>query len=158
VAPVLALGIFLATLALIVVTGRAVQPFQPEFSRSTPDPTMTPVSGSMKGPAPLELIALGQVRDDDSITVTGMVRNPTAGARLDRLSAVVLLFSRSGEFLGTGRGALEFPTLTAGSESAFTISVASAREVGRYRIRFRSDDKVVPHVDRRNRGSDSRLN
>ena len=36
-----------------------------------------------------------------------------------------------------------------GGESRFVVSVPSAADVGRYRVSFRTDDRVVPHVDRR---------
>jgi hypothetical protein len=41
------------------------------------------------------------------------------------------------------------PVLAPGSETAFVVTVPHANEVGRYRVSFRSDDRVVPHVDRR---------
>ena len=98
---------------------------------------------------PLELVALGHRRDADQLTVRGVVRNPPAGADRDRLSAVVFLFTANGEFLTSGRAALESPGLHPGGESTFIVTVPGAGDVGRYRVSFRTDDHIVPHVDRR---------
>jgi hypothetical protein len=81
--------------------------------------------------------------------VRGVVRNPVAAAQLDRVTAVVFLYNREGGFLSTGRAAVVPGALTPGGESSFIISVADAGDVGRYRVSFRTDDRVIPHVDRR---------
>ena len=39
--------------------------------------------------------------------------------------------------------------LAPGSESPFVVTVAGAGDVGRYRISFRADDRIVAHVDTR---------
>jgi len=44
---------------------------------------------------------------------------------------------------------VESPALVPGGESRFIVSVPSAADVGRYRVSFRTDDRVVAHVDRR---------
>ena len=98
---------------------------------------------------PLELVALGYEREGDRLTVRGIVRNPSSGAPLDALTAVVFLFNGDGRFLGSGRATVESPALGPGGESAFLVTVPGARAVGRYRVSFRSEDRVVPHVDRR---------
>ena len=36
-----------------------------------------------------------------------------------------------------------------GGESPFVVTVPGAADVGRYRVSFRTDDRVVPHIDRR---------
>jgi hypothetical protein len=151
-AAVLALGIFavVSALALIVATGRAGRS-PAGLSEPASPVTLPSVPASSSGSAPLELVALGQDRDDDRITVRGVVRNPSARG-IDHLAAVVLLFNRRGDFIGTGRAPIEPPTLRSGSQAAFSVTVAHGREVGRYRIRFDRDDHVVPHVDRRTRG------
>lgn len=100
-------------------------------------------------PLPLELVALGHDRDGDRLTVRGIVRNPSSGARVDRLTAVVFMFNRDGGFLGSGRATVESPALGPGGESTFVVTVPGAAAVGRYRVSFRTDDRVVPHVDRR---------
>ncbi len=100
-------------------------------------------------PLPLELVALGHDRDGDRLTVRGVVRNPSSGAAVQRLTAVVFLFNRDGGFLGSGRATVESPALAPGGESTFVVTVPGAAEVGRYRVSFRTEDRVVPHVDRR---------
>jgi hypothetical protein len=68
---------------------------------------------------------------------------------MDHLTAVVLLFNQQGGFLTSARSPVESATLPPGSETTFSISVPGAADVGRYRVSFRTDDRVVPHVDRR---------
>ena len=99
--------------------------------------------------APLELVALGHERDGDRLIVRGVVRNPAAGARVDRLTAVVFLFNRDGGFLTSGRTMIEPSALVPGGESIFVVTIPGAAEVGRYRVSFRTDDRIVPHLDRR---------
>jgi len=151
-APVLALGILaiVVALALIVATRQAVW-----RSAEIATPAAARGANLAKAPAPLELTALGQERANDRLTVRGIVRNPGSGTTLDHLAAVVLLFNARGEFLRTGRAPVERVILGPGSESMFSVTVEGARDVGRYRIRFHRDDRIVPHVDRRNRGSDA---
>ena len=98
---------------------------------------------------PLELVALGHERDGDRLIVRGIVRNPTSGAAVDRLTAVVFLFNRDGGFLSSGRVAVETAALRPGTESTFVVTVPGAGAVDRYRVSFRTDDRIVPHVDRR---------
>jgi hypothetical protein len=102
-------------------------------------------------PLPLELVALGHDRDGDRLTVRGVVRNPSAGTAVNRLTAVVLMFNHEGGFLGSGRATVESSVLAPGGESTFVVTVPGAAAVGRYRVSFRTDDRVVPHVDRRER-------
>jgi hypothetical protein len=68
---------------------------------------------------------------------------------VDRLTAVVLVFNRDGGFLASGRAVVESPALEPGGESTFVVTVRDAGDVARYRVSFRTDDRVVPHVDRR---------
>jgi hypothetical protein len=140
--------------ALIVVIGRASRPVSGPGSSETHAPASSaPVASVGQAPAPLELLALGQDRDNDRLTVHGILHNPVSGAGFDRLAAVVLLFTHDGEFLGTASARIETPTLGPGAKSAFMVTVAHASQASRYRISFRSDDHVVPHVDLRNRDS-----
>ena len=104
-------------------------------------------------PPLLELVALGHERVGDQLTVRGVVRNPASGAGMDRLTAVVLLFTSDGGFLASGRAVVESPALRPGGESTFVVSVPGAGDVGRYRVSFRTDERVVPHVDRRHEQS-----
>jgi hypothetical protein len=106
-------------------------------------------AAAAESPVPLELLALGHDRDGDRLTVRGVVRNPSVGRAVDRVTAVVFLYDRTGGFLTSGRAAIESPSLTPGAESAFVVVVPGASDVSRYRVSFRTEDRVVPHVDRR---------
>lgn len=99
--------------------------------------------------APLELVALRHQRQGDTLIVSGLVRNPHAGRPVKNLAAVAFTFDRQGAFLTSGRATLDFPQLSTGDESPFSISVPKSAGVGRYRVSFRSEDGIVPHVDRR---------
>ena len=101
--------------------------------------------------APLELVALTHERDGDRLTVRGVVRNPSSGAGLVRLTAVVFLFNRHGGFVASGRAPMDGQELAPGTEAPFAVTIPGAGDVGRYRVSFRTDDRVVPHVDRRDR-------
>jgi flagellar basal body-associated protein FliL len=100
-------------------------------------------------PVPLELVALGHERDGDQLTVRGIIRNPRSGPVINGLTAVVFLFKSDGGFSGSGRAAIGSAALRPGSESTFVVTVPGAHDVARYRVSFRTDDRVVPHVDRR---------
>jgi hypothetical protein len=145
---VLAVGVFaVATaLTLIVVTGRHGQPG-----------AETRAAVMVRPSAPLELVALGHEREGDGIIVRGVVRNPMAGVERDRVAVVVFLFNRDGGFLTSGLAAVDVPALAPGSQSGFIVTVPHAGEVGRYRVSFRSDDRIVPHVDRRDHGPNAQL-
>jgi hypothetical protein len=100
---------------------------------------------------PIELVALGHDRDGDRLTVRGVVRNPSSGVALERVTAVVLVYKQDDGFAGSGRATVDSSTLGPGGETAFTVTVMvpAASAVGRYRVSFRTEDRVVPHVDRR---------
>jgi hypothetical protein len=99
--------------------------------------------------APLELLALAHEREDDRLTVRGIVRNPPNAGEVANLTAVVLLFNQQGGFLTSGRAAVHTGGLRPGMEAPFVVTVPGAAEVGRYRVSFRTESGVVPHVDRR---------
>jgi len=108
-------------------------------------------AGPQQATEPIELVALGHERDGDRLTVRGVVRNPLSGTALDRVAAVVLVFKQDGGFVGSGRASVDSSVLGRGGETAFTVTVPGASQVGRYRVSFRTEDRVVPHVDRRGR-------
>lgn len=100
--------------------------------------------------APLELVALRHTKQNDTLTITGLVQNPKDGRDLTHVTAVAFVFDQSGEFIGSGRAELEFTKVAPGAESPFQITIANAGNVGRYRIGFRTEDGgVLGHVDRR---------
>ena len=99
--------------------------------------------------APLELVSLSHARQNEKLAVSGLVRNPVAGRPVEKLSAVVFLFDRMGTFVASSRAHVDFLKLGGGDESPFVVSLDAPATVARYRVSFRTDDGVVPHIDRR---------
>jgi hypothetical protein len=97
----------------------------------------------------LELVSLRHERQGDGLVISGLVRNPQAGHTVKGLTPVAFAFDRQGGFLTSGRGTLDFPELQPGDESPFSITIPEGASVGRYRVSFRTDAGIVPHVDRR---------
>ncbi|MEO7134054.1 MAG: hypothetical protein ABI024_07515, partial [Vicinamibacterales bacterium] len=104
-------------------------------------------SAAAVGPnSPLELVSLSHQRQNDKLAVSGLVRNPVAGEPIQNLSAVVFLFDRMGTFVTSSRANVDFLKLGAGDESPFVVSLDAPATVARYRVSFRTDDGVIPHV------------
>ncbi|HEX2442975.1 MAG TPA: hypothetical protein VHJ77_03440 [Vicinamibacterales bacterium] len=100
--------------------------------------------------APLELLSLRHERNGEKLTITGLVRNPENGPRLERISAVAFIFDPSGTFVASERALVDFLILSPGEESPFVVNVTAPGRIGRYRIGFRGEDgAVVGHVDHR---------
>lgn len=99
--------------------------------------------------SPLELVSLSHARQNEKLAVSGLVRNPVSGQPVEKLSAVVFLFDRMGTFVTSSRAHVDFLKLGAGDESPFVVSLDAPATVSRYRVSFRTDDGVVPHIDRR---------
>jgi hypothetical protein len=97
----------------------------------------------------LELVSLRHERRGAKLDVTGLVRNPVGGRALEQLTAVVFLFDRQGGFLSSARTHVDYLTLVPGDESPFVISLDAPASVARYRVSFRNQSGVVPHLDRR---------
>ena len=133
-----------ASRAVHAPADRSIQPAQANVERHAD-------TSNAAAEVPIELVALGYERDGDRLIVRGIVRNPSSGVPLDRVTAVVLLFKEDGGFLSSGRATVESPALGPGGETAFAVTVPGAKAVGRYRVSFRSEDRVVPHIDRRHR-------
>ena len=98
---------------------------------------------------PLELIALEHERTGDDLIVRGLVRNPMDAAERDGLSAVVLVLGPGGDVVATARAALPAARLAPGATTPFVVNVTGAADVERFRLSFRVDGRVEPHVDRR---------
>lgn len=108
---------------------------------------------------PLELMTMRHVRRGETLTVTGLVRNPSGGSQVSKLTAVLLAFDRTGTFVATGQAPLDFTILAPGDESPFVVTLPNAAEVSRYRVSFRSDaGAVVRHLDRRTASEVARVN
>ena len=99
--------------------------------------------------SPLELVSLSHARQNDRLAVSGLVRNPVSGKPVERLSAVVFLFDRTGTFVTSSKAHVDFLKIGAGDESPFVVSLDAPATVARYRVSFRTDEGVVPHIDRR---------
>jgi hypothetical protein len=99
--------------------------------------------------APLELISLRHERQRAELAITGLVRNPAGGYAVEKLAAVVFLFDQQGALVTSARADVDFTTLAPGDESPFVITLAAPPTVARYRVSFRNDAGVVPHIDRR---------
>lgn len=144
-----AAGIGVASLLVAAVIGTLVL-----TSRGTPHAPAEPAQAaaapaSAPADVPLELIALGHEREADRLTVRGVVRGIAPAPAQGPLTAVVSLFDREGTLIGSGRGTVQGAEADPAGERTFVVTVNSAGNVGRYRISFRSDDHIVPHVDRR---------
>ena len=98
---------------------------------------------------PLELISLGHSRDANSLTISGVVRNPAGGPKLEGLTAVVSLIDDHGGLISTKDVPLDYRALGPGEEAPFKIMVPDSGSIARYRVSFRAGTDVVPHVDRR---------
>jgi type II secretory pathway pseudopilin PulG len=136
-----------AALAVVLTSGsRTASPAVPR-SRAA-ESTRSIDAPRQPSPASLELTALGQQRDGDRLVVRGVVRNPSS-TMTTALTAVVFAFDRDGGFITSARAALDTPQLVGGGDSTFTVVVPHAERVVRYRVSFRSDATIVPHLDKR---------
>jgi hypothetical protein len=106
-------------------------------------------AASAGGETPLELVSLRHERQSRELAITGLVRNPVSGRPVEKLTAVVLLFDQQGGFVKSSRADIDFTNLAPGDESPFVITLDAPSNVARYRVSFRTDAGVVPHIDRR---------
>jgi hypothetical protein len=81
--------------------------------------------------------------------VRGVIRSSPADPAIDQLTAVVFAFNADGGFVTSARAALDAAALRSAGETAFAVNVPDAASASRYRVSFRSGDRIVPHVDRR---------
>jgi len=98
---------------------------------------------------PLELVSLGHARETSVLTISGTVRNPSSGAKVEGLTAVISLLDRSGALVSTKDVPLDYRALKPGEEAPFKVSIPDPGSIARYRVSFRAGTDVVPHVDRR---------
>jgi type II secretory pathway pseudopilin PulG len=133
-----------AAAALIMMLGGALL-FLNTSTSSDRTATVARVSHS----EPLELVALAHARDVSSLTISGTVRNPRSGVKVEGLTAVISLLDRSGALVSTKDVPLDYRALGPGEEAPFKVSVPDPGSIARYRVSFRAGTDVVPHVDRR---------
>ena len=98
---------------------------------------------------PLELLSLSHDRQSSKLAVSGLVRNPVSSKPVDHLNAVVFLFDSQGTFVSSGKAPVDFVKLSSGDESPFVVTMEAPSSVARYRVSFRTDDGIMPHIDRR---------
>ena len=67
---------------------------------------------------PLELVALGHARDVSVLTITGTVRNPSSGIKMEGLTAVISLLDRDGGLVSTKDVPLDYRAHRARRRSA----------------------------------------
>ena len=102
------------------------------------------------GAGGLELVSLRDTRKADSLTITGLVRNPAGGSPLTRVAVTAYTFDDKGAFLASSRALIDVTSLAPADESPFVVTVPVTDAVARYRIGFRGEDgRVIAHVDKR---------
>lgn len=140
--PLLKLGVgFAMAVGIIVLV--AMGSDRRATSAAEPAPTAT-----VQSTQELELLSMRHTRAGGNMTVTGLVRNRGEAASA-AIMAVVFVFDRDGGFVASGRASLEFAAIARGDESPFQVTIPDVKEVGRYRVSFRTESGIVPHVDRR---------
>lgn len=114
------------------------------------------MSGGSRAPRPaaaanvsaIELLSMGHAMDNETLIVSGLVRNPT-GTATPALSAVISVLGPDGRVLARGESRLDAVALAPGKETTFRVSVPEVADAGRYRLAFVNGSQIVPHVDRR---------
>lgn len=138
-----------AAAALFLTIGGALV-----FFNTSGSPETAATAARVAHDEPIELLALGHARDVSVLTISGAVRNPSNGVKLEGLTAVVSLLDRDGALVSTKDVPLDYRALRPGEEAPFKVSIPNPGSIARYRVSFRAGTEVVPHVDRR---TDSRL-
>ena len=133
-----------AAAALIVLLGGALA-FLNTSSSGDSEGTVAQVNST----EPLELVALGHAREISVLTITGTIRNPASGVKVEGLTAVISLLDRNGALVSTKDVPLDYRALGPGEEAPFKVSIPDSGSIARYRVSFRAGTDVVPHVDRR---------
>ena len=134
----------LAAAALIVMLGGALV-----FLNTSDSSDQTATVAPVRHAEPLELVSLGHARETSLLTISGTVRNPSSGAKVEGLTAVISLLDRSGALVSTKDVPLDYRALKPGEEAPFKVSIPDPGSIARYRVSFRTGTDVVPHVDRR---------
>ena len=137
-------GPILAAAALIVMLGGALV-----FLNTSDSSDQTATVAQVRHAEPLELVSLGHARETRVLTISGTVRNPSSGAKVEGLTAVISLLDRSGALVSTKDVPLDYRALKPGEEAPFKVSIPDPGSIARYRVSFRAGTDVVPHVDRR---------
>src|SRR5262245_17474410 len=104
------------------------------------------VAADVTTPESLELLSMSHTRDGSSLVVTGTIRNPSH-AETSPLTTVITALDRDGQVVASATSALA--TLPPGKTRPFRVRIDNAGSVGRYRVSFKTEAGIVPHVDRR---------
>ena len=125
----LAIGAFVvgSLIALVVVFSRDPTTHPSRAVASVGDPQDAATADAAR--FPLELTALGQDRQNDELSIRGMVRNPAGGAPIGPLVAGVSAFNREGELVATARAPIESGSLEGGVESKFLGRLSGVGDV-----------------------------
>jgi type II secretory pathway pseudopilin PulG len=132
-----------AAAALILVLGGALVFLNSSGSDERPTAAQTSQAQA------IELVSLGHARDVALLTITGAVRNPSSGVKLEGLTAVISLLDRNGALVSTKDVPLDYRAIAPGEEAPFRVTIPDSGAIARYRVSFRAGTDVVPHVDRR---------
>jgi hypothetical protein len=133
----------LAAAALIAVLGGAL------VFLDTPAADLTAGGAATAEPRPIELVSLGHGRENGALAISGIVRNPENGSRVEGLTAVISLLDRDGALVSIKDVPLDYRALRPGEEAPFRVAIPHPGDIARYRVSFRSGAAVVPHIDRR---------
>jgi hypothetical protein len=134
----------LAAAALIVMLGGALI-----FLNTSAWSDRSATASRVNAAEPLELLSLGHARETSTLTITGTIRNPPSGVKVEGLTAVISLLDRGGALVSTKDVPLDYRALGPGEEAPFKVSIPDPGSIARYRVSFRAGTDVVPHVDRR---------
>jgi hypothetical protein len=147
--PLLKVGVgFVMAVLVIVLIAMNGDRHRTAAESARPAPSESTGAARSDSAQSLELLSMRHVRTGDTLSVTGLVRNRGA-ASSGAVMAVVFVFDRDGGFVASGRAPLEFTGIANGDESPFQVTIPDVTDVGRYRVSFRTDAGIVPHVDRR---------
>lgn len=133
-----------AAAALIMILGGALV-----FLNSSGSSDSAATVAHVNQTEPLELVSLGHAREVTVLTITGTVRNPSKGMKVEGLTAVISLLDRTGALVSTKDVPLDYRALGPGEEAPFKVSIPDSGSIARYRVSFRAGTDVIPHVDRR---------
>ena len=100
--------------------------------------------------ARVELLQLDHHVTANGLIVTGRVRNPSEGAPLHNVVAVVIIKDDAGRSLTTVSVPVLDPVLDAGESSEFSATAVKAANMSGYSVRFDSREREsIPQINRR---------
>ena len=155
----LAIGVLVVGTAISLVVFASGSPRRSVVAAPTAATgTVNTVAAAPKAPdAPLELVRLGHEREGDRLIIRGVVRYP-AGTDVANLAAIVSVFNHAGDIAASGQGLVTGTRPgAAGVESTFVVTVPGVRDVARYRVAFKSNERIIAHLDRRDHGVTAEL-